>query len=38
MMIKEMLYSSIPMLQRFSDAKKTVQSKSVPKMEVFSVI
>jgi len=35
MTIKGSLYLSIPMLKRFSVAKKTVQSKSVPEMAVF---
>jgi len=35
MTIKGSLYLSIPMLQRFSVAKKTVQSKSVPEMAVL---
>jgi len=35
MTIKGSLYLSIPMLKRFSVAKKTVQSKSVHKMAVF---
>jgi len=35
MTIKGSLYWSIPMLMRFSVAKKEVQSKSVPKMAFF---
>ena len=35
MTIKGSLYGSIPMLTRFTVAKTTVQSKSVPEMAVF---